>query len=446
VKTCRRLFCLIAAAAAALLCLNGAVLAQEPSASDALQQPEQAQSELDKQGFPSGSSGPTCETLNGTWQGKLHTSLTEMTYFDDPIELNFIDDANQPRMYLTIRSYESAYTIPQGWSVGTGTVSFSFNEGPWVASVYLEIQEDGATLVGTYSQYGREYPLVMKKTSDEPVMKYREPQFTFEEKGIGIWQGYLKDYATFGTGGNPIPFTYELLDRQKTARLLAMADFEGVANGTYNWDTELMRALLEQFCDTFRHDGASGMPEQTDLDAILDHAIAKGGIECRGLSAMFSAILRAYGIPAKPVMCLPYTDPCEDCHVLVHAWSYDMGKWVLIDPTYRLMLRDVNGVYLGIPEVRQAFVNGDVLVPNETAGHNLAPFSLEYYRAYMTKNMFRFSCLTSTTTAGETSGNRTQMLVPLNYQIQYPWSRPETITRNATSFWAPPVVSDPQGA
>ena len=71
--------------------------------------------------------------------------------------------------------------------------------------------------------------------------------------------------------------------------------------------------------------------------------------------------------------------------------SSDLGQWVMIDPTYRLMLRDQNGSYLSIPQVRDALVSGQVLVANETAGHNRAPFSMEYYRAYMTKNMFRFS-------------------------------------------------------
>ena len=74
----------------------------------------------------------------------------------------------------------------------------------------------------------------------------------------------------------------------------------------------MMQALLEVFCDRFPHDGASGMPEQTDVISILNYADQAEGIECRGQAAMFSAILRASGIPARVVRCLPYTDPRED--------------------------------------------------------------------------------------------------------------------------------------
>ncbi len=390
---------------------------------------------------PSGSSGEIFRRLNGRWAGSLPTKLSSSAYYLDPIELNIVDDAQTPKLFITIQSYDAAYMLPNSWKVSKEGTTFTFNEGTWEATVTLSLAENDTKLAGTVAQYDKVYEFELYRMSSTPDIKDQQEQYLFEGEPPAVWAERLAKYPSFGTGSDTIPFTYELYEKEKIAALLNAADFANTAVKGYSSDVAMMQALLEVFCDRFPHDGASGMPEQTDVISILNYADQAEGIECRGQAAMFSAILRAYGIPARVVMCLPYTDPCEDCHVIVHAWSSDLGQWVMIDPTYRLMLRDQNRSYLSIPQVRDALVSGQVLVANETAGHNRAPFSMEYYRAYMTKNMFRFSSRTNACFEGDNAaGNRDRLLVPLNYQVQYPWSRPEIVTTNADAFWAAPIL------
>ena len=381
--------------------------------------------------------------LHGIWQGVFMVPMSETTHLEDPVEMHYIsaDAEVGPKLYLTIQSFDSAYTIPKSWSVSDGEFSFSFNDQPWQADVVLKL-ESATLLTGTYTQYGKTYPLQMTKISDVPEEKGLSPQFVFEGKTGEEWHDLLLKYQSFAHSGQAsIPFTYGLNEWMDGFRLISAAPFSQALyelNGSS--DTEKMAAILEVFCDRFLHDGASGMPESLDAISVMEYADAHGGaVECRGLATMLSQILRTYGIPAKAVMCNPYTDPSEDCHVIVHAYAYDIGQWVMLDPSYCLMLRGEDGRYLSIPEVRDAFANGDPLYPNAEAGHNGTPFSMEFYRAYMTKNMFRFTCLTDNSFGSENNpNNRMRMLVPSGYVVQYPYSRSEIVTTDADSFWAAP--------
>lgn len=399
-----------------------------PQVLDAFQQAEEeAQQELPSDWVPS--------SFHGVWQGSFHTPLPNNMYFDDPVELHYIDHPEVPRLLLKIKSYEANY-VPVAWTLEEGTLNITINEGPWTALATLSLS-DSQTLSGTYTQYGKTYDLALHKTADEPEDLSQQPQFIFEGEGNPVWLERLRKYPAFNQGASQIPFTYELDAREKEQEFLTELGFQ---EQMFSDELELMRGMMDLVCDQVPHDGASGMPEEaTDSLSVLRYAREKGGIECRGLSIILSEVLRACGIPAKPVMCIPYTDPCEDCHVVVHAWSSTLGRWVMLDPTYRLMLRDLDGNYLGIPEIRQALVDGTPLVPTDTAGHNGAPFYMSYYRAYMEKNMFRFSTLTNACFEGEKApGNRWRMLAPKNYTVQYQWSRPEIVTTDASAFWAPP--------
>ena len=388
----------------------------------------------------------TAARLKGTWRGNFHLTLAEGVYFNDRAVLNYVRDPQEgDRLYLSIESSNTAYIPLNKWTVDDDTLTFSYNRDPWKATVTLSF-DDANTLTGTYSQYGREYPLEMKRISSvpsdlqhTPLLSYADEEDTYED-----WFQALADYQNYSTGTASIPFYYELGDRTHLEPTLkALKADERLAG--LETDVQKMQALMELVCETFEHNGDSGMPEQWDVNSLMAHARANEGIECRGLSIILADFCRAYGIPAKSIKCAAADAYSEYCHVVVHAYSRELGQWIMLDPTYCLILHNSNGQYLSLPMLRQALIDGDSLIPNASAGRNKFPLYMAYYREYMTKNTFHFSSATNFSYGSDnTSGNTVYTLTPLGYSYSYAYSRGETPTHDAGAFWAAPVLPEAQ--
>lgn len=382
--------------------------------------------------------------LGGVWKGSFHTRTAPGKYAEDEAQMSFIASSGNPRLFLVIDSYEANYLTP-AWRIEDSELVFSFNDSYWSAMATLHFSDEN-TLTGTYAQYGEEFELQFEKLSSKPTDYSSQPQFIFEDEEYSVWRERLTKYPDFDPGSEKdfgtIPFTYELWRWDKSFPLVRDYGMADAIRGKS--DVEQMIALLNLVCDNFRHDGSYGIPEGEDAaglsaQTVINLCRQNGGIECRGLSIILSEMLRTSGIPAKPIMCIPSTDPCEECHVVVHAYSESLGQWIMLDPTYRLVLKDETGRYVDLPTLRRSLVSGAKLVANSNAGHNRMPFYMDFYRAYMTKNTFRFSCLTDFSYGSEGSeNNQAQMLVPKGYPVPYAGSRPERVTTNAAAFWAPP--------
>lgn len=375
--------------------------------------------------------------LHGTWKGILHTVISEKHHIEDPVTMNFI--AAEPKMYLTVKSFEARYIEPNSWWIDNSELYFSLGYAHWGASVQVSF-EDENTLVGTYSQYGKSFPITLRKTGDAPVDYGGTPQFVFEGYSYESWFAKLYQYSSFTqTPGAGIPYSYELNRWDKTIPLT----YENSLYYTmYDMsDVDKMITLLNLICDNYKHDGNSGMPEQWDIQSIDNYYKKAGVIDCRGLSILLAEMLNASGVPSKVIMCIPDLEPCEESHVVVHAYSQSLGQWIMLDPTYRLMLKNEDGQYVSLPMLRDALTTGQTLIPNDNAGHNGMPFYMPYYRAYMTKNAFRFSNATKFYPGSEKAkGNVVNMLTPKGWAVPYINSRPEKVTTNAAAFWAPPVL------
>lgn len=66
------------------------------------------------------------------------------------------------------------------------------------------------------------------------------------------------------------------------------------------------------------------------------------------------------------------------------------GKRIMLDPTYRLYLKDGDGEYVSLERLREMLLKDEPFFANEAASYNEKPFDSEHYRNYMTKNTFRF--------------------------------------------------------
>lgn len=191
--------------------------------------------------------------------------------------------------------------------------------------------------------------------------------------------------------------------------------------------------MLDFVCDHFSHNGYNGSGGSSIESIILFCEQNNGKTNCRGLAILLAALLRLNGIKARHITCMPYEDPCDDCHVVVDC-LLPSGKRIMFDPTYRLYFKDSEGEYISLEGLRKALINDIPIFENATAAYNGNAFDKEYYRNYMTKNTMWFSRGT-VFEYGSDEVNRIQ-LMPLNYPVdkldnlQY-----YNITHNDNEFW-----------
>lgn len=382
------------------------------------------------------------KALHGKWRGSFYVVVGQGLYTPDNATFNFIN-GSEPKVNLSVETSELSFVKVKSWELTEDGITFTYNDAPWTATLTLSFADE-KTLTGLYQQYGKRYETTMTKVSSTPIDLGGTAQYFSNELTGEAWLAKLKEYGTYPKGSqSPIPFTYELGQRERISSLIAATNVDAKMAAAIS-DVEQMQILLDGVCTTFRHNGESGMPTQLDALSVANYARANNGVECRGLSILLAELCRAYGIPAKPIKCAPYQPDTEFCHVVVHAWSESRGQWIMLDPTYRLMLSDEQGNYVNLPMLRESLINGTKLVANADAGHNGRPFYMDYYRAYMAENCFHFSSVADATFGAGPDGSRTNQvytLIPKDYPNTYARYRYETATYSPEDFWAAPKLS-----
>ena len=113
-----------------------------------------------------------------------------------------------------------------------------------------------------------------------------------------------------------------------------------------------------------------------------------GRTNCRALSLILAQLLRAYNIKAVHITCYPYEEPFDDCHVVVSVYSEHLGKWIMLDPTRNMHLKDVEGRILCIDEFREMLISGEKLMAY--AGDTMLNEEFHsFFMDYMADNLVR---------------------------------------------------------
>ena len=178
---------------------------------------------------------------------------------------------------------------------------------------------------------------------------------------------------------------------------------------------ELAFALLSFVCDHFKHNGMNGMGGKCDITSLIEFCEHNDmSTNCRGLAMLLASLLRMNGIKARHITCMPYEEPFDDCHVVVDC-LLPSGSRVMIDPTYRLYLKDARGEYVSLKRLREMLISGEEYFLNPDAGYNGGEFNISEQREYMTKNTLRFSRGTLSADGCDDLGRRCIELVPKGY-------------------------------
>lgn len=153
--------------------------------------------------------------------------------------------------------------------------------------------------------------------------------------------------------------------------------------------------LMYWLHDLIPHDGSSSNPSPRNaLNIIKVCKEQNRGVNCRMLATVLNECYLAMGIKSRFVTCMPKDLKFNDCHVINSVYSKDLDKWIWIDPSFAAYVKDENGNFLGLQDVRERLVDGRPLVLNEDANwnHKTKQTKEHYLDYYMAKNLYRMEC------------------------------------------------------
>ena len=295
-------------------------------------------------------------------------------------------------------------------------------------------------LCGEYTEFGRktkaEYELADAVPHDEPE-RYDPPDNSSiiyvpdtGEKRIDV----LRRFAAYDRNAHYDIRNEYILGGSLPPELEDYGYSDYIAG--YDGD-ELAIRLLQFVTNKFRHNGRIGMAYGSRAQDMLAFLREKGAINCRGLAILLASLLRMNGFRARHITCMPYEEPFDDCHVVVDC-ELKSGRRIMFDPSWGVYLRDEDGGYVSLPDVRQAIIEDKKLTANPDANYNGEPFELSEWIDYMTKNCFRFErgTLAADGVDGFTENNRLIELIPAGYPVDgFTEAQREKIVYNDLEFW-----------
>ena len=297
-----------------------------------------------------------------------------------------------------------------------GYLCFELNDEKYRMIYHLKYEE--GNLAGYYTQFGSDTPvkyILSSETPEDEEYKY-VPKVCVQEASETRIE-LLRKYAGYDRERQAESYETEYVLGGTAPEILIKYDYIQYIKDIDPSDDGIAFRLLDFVCDNFRHDGSIGTPERRRIEDIVSFCEKhKGSTNCRGLAMLLASLLRLNGIRARHITCKPYEEPFQDCHVVVDC-LLPSGKRVMLDPTYRLYLKDGDGEYVALERLREMLLREEPFIANETASHNGEGFDIEYYRKYMTKNTFRFDRGTFYKDGSEDWDRRRVELVPENYPV-----------------------------
>ncbi|MBN1695492.1 hypothetical protein JW879_08850 [candidate division WOR-3 bacterium] len=192
--------------------------------------------------------------------------------------------------------------------------------------------------------------------------------------------------------------------------------------------------------ENLEHDGSSENPYPPNASNIIETCWNEDrGVNCRMLSIVLNDFYLSMGFKSRFVTCEPYEYDFDDCHVINIVYSTQFDKWIMVDPSFAGYFKDENDTFLDLFEVREKLIDDEVLVFSSHLNHNGGIYTEQAYRAYLAKNLFRFSCPIESAFNYEAqpySSLEYIELIPLNYSS--PGQGRYIYTRNPDIFWAEP--------
>lgn len=271
------------------------------------------------------------------------------------------------------------------------TLYFFHNDRYHRAEYALTLENDGLVVKCEYSIkncYGLNGKFEQKfgfmRLSEDDEKKYKRQVELKDNSRIDI----LKKYSEYGDVKSDVKFEYKFDERENTLDIIEKYNLDEMVENKNDVETAI--TLMHWFCKSYRHGNPpGGLTSVRTPQGLMEFADKnEGRTNCRGLSLALSQIIRAYSIKAFHVTCLPYEEPFDDCHVVVCVYCESLKKYIMLDPSANLYLKNAAGEIIGIDELRNILLADGELTPNDECtnwGNDGSMTDLSGYREYMAK-------------------------------------------------------------
>lgn len=156
--------------------------------------------------------------------------------------------------------------------------------------------------------------------------------------------------------------------------------------------TKIVALLQWEAAHIFHKGNYDNHVKNTAMD-LFDYSFDKGiehGINCRSLSIALMECYLAVGIKARVVYLMPFSPYDGDNHVVCEAWSKELNKWIMVDPTYALYLMDEDNIPLSIIEIREKLAYRKELILSNGYHYNGVSKDKSNIIEYYAKDFFYF--------------------------------------------------------
>lgn len=215
----------------------------------------------------------------------------------------------------------------------------------------------------------------------------------------------------------------------------------------YDNEIETFLNLMDWVHIATQSEGDLGNPDTLNSAAIINYVKTQNrAVNCRMKSIVLNEILLAFGYYSRRISFKP-SQFDGDSHSIVTVYSYEMQKWICLDPTFNTYFHDARHNLLSYLEIRQAYTNGDIPsfrsinispeYPLKLAGIEFSTYD-QWYSVYMAKNCFRVSCPQISKFGHENSDDLNYLnLLPYGY-IEDRSDSNTISTTNSTEFFKRP--------
>lgn len=257
------------------------------------------------------------------------------------------------------------------------------------------------------------------------------------KKNITIFQGVIQKYNTYSSVRYHDALDevdvidenyYKYLFRKYNMNKLKSDDEITTCVNVLRWVHEQML-----FSDVLPYVG------ELKTDEILGFCRNKRvTLNCALHSIVLSELLISMGIHCRSIQCLPFDPLDNDSHFINHAYIATKNKWIALDPSFATYFSDKHTEYCNLADIRQNIAtNVDYQINFVTRFRN-TQFDIEWYKAYLTKNVFRFS--RTNTYRFSYTHNTIFYLEPLEYrekgEIEYGPELTRVFITDKNTFWS----------
>lgn len=182
-------------------------------------------------------------------------------------------------------------------------------------------------------------------------------------------------------------FTYQHQTNQHLSRLREQYHLKEAA-GTGDEVSQIINVM--KWVDQRLTHGNEPPPHLVHALSVLEmteHTDIK--VNCYVIATVLTEVYLSLGFPARRIHCGSYDAYDLDSHVVTAVYSYQLEKWVYMDASWGVYVTDLKGTLMSPEEFRSNTAsNTPIFIYSSNKNEEFSDF----YKGYMSKNLFWFLC------------------------------------------------------